>query len=154
MCTVDIPPKSESVSCTLEFRKQRIKVLFNPRIFYLPGTSNCSQKSLNIWIEILFYNIKFYNYSREHISLEFSVRPKPGFGIGNRNQDQVLVSVSEPKLFLPKPKLPPFSFPQIFLMLFVPCFEYFPCHTELSCKTFFNYLSNFHWLVCISELLT
>ena len=21
------------------------------------------------------------------------------------------------------------------------------------CKTFFNYLSNFHWLVCISELL-
>ena len=98
----------------LHFRKQRIQVLFNPRIFYLPGTSNCSQKSLNIWIEILFYNIKFYNYSREHISLEFSVRPKPGFGIGNRNQDQVLVSVSEPKLLLPKPKLPPYSFLQFF----------------------------------------
>ena len=38
-----------------------------------------------------------------------SVRPKPGFGIGNRNQDQVLVSVSGPELFLPKPKLSPHS---------------------------------------------
>ena len=36
-----------------------------------------------------------------------SVRPKPGFGIGNRNQDQVSVSVSGPELFLPKPKLSP-----------------------------------------------
>ena len=34
-----------------------------------------------------------------------SVRPKPGFGIGNRNHDQVSVSVSAPELFLPKPKL-------------------------------------------------
>ena len=34
-----------------------------------------------------------------------SVRPKLGFGIGNRNQDQVLVSVFGPELFLPKPKL-------------------------------------------------
>ena len=36
-----------------------------------------------------------------------SVRPKPGFGIGNWNQDQVSVSVSWPELFLPKPKLSP-----------------------------------------------
>ena len=36
-----------------------------------------------------------------------SVRPKPGFGIGNRNKDQVSVSVSGPELFLPKPKLSP-----------------------------------------------
>ena len=36
-----------------------------------------------------------------------SVRPKPCFGIGNRNQDQVSVSVSGPELFLPKPKLSP-----------------------------------------------
>ena len=36
-----------------------------------------------------------------------SVRPKPGFGIDNRNQDQVSVSVSGPELFLPKPKLSP-----------------------------------------------
>ena len=35
--------------------------------------------------------------------LHISARPKPGFGIGNRNQDQVLVS--GPELFLPKPKL-------------------------------------------------
>ena len=34
-----------------------------------------------------------------------SVQPKLGFGIGNRNQDQVSVSVSGPELFLPKPKL-------------------------------------------------
>ena len=34
-----------------------------------------------------------------------SVRPKPGFGIGNRNHDQVSVSVLVPELFLPKPKL-------------------------------------------------
>ena len=34
-----------------------------------------------------------------------SVRLKPDFGIGNRNQDQVSVSVSGPELFLPKPKL-------------------------------------------------
>ena len=38
-----------------------------------------------------------------------SVRPKPGFGIGNRNHDQVSVSVSGPELFLPKPKLSPMS---------------------------------------------
>ena len=69
----------------------------------------------------------------------------------DQNQDQVSVSVSEPKLFLPKPKLPPFSFPQIFLMLFVPCFEYFPCHTELSCKCFSTICLIF--IVCISELL-
>ena len=36
-----------------------------------------------------------------------SVRPKPGLGIGNQNQDQVLVSVLGPELFLPKPKLSP-----------------------------------------------
>ena len=36
-----------------------------------------------------------------------SVPPKPGFGIDNRNQDQVSVSVSGPELFLPKPKLSP-----------------------------------------------
>ena len=46
-----------------------------------------------------------------------SVRPKLGFGIGNRNQDQVWISVLEPKILLPKPKLPPNSFPPIFLML-------------------------------------
>ena len=43
-------------------------------------------------------------------SLEYvhrSVQPKPGFGIGNRNQDQGSVSVSGPELFLPKPKLSP-----------------------------------------------
>ena len=34
-----------------------------------------------------------------------SVPPKPGFGIGNRNHDQVSVLVSAPELFLPKPKL-------------------------------------------------
>lgn len=57
------------------------------------------------------------------------------------------LSVSEPKLFLPKPKLPPF-FSTNFSHA---SFEYFPGHTELSCKTFSNYLSicNFHWLVCI-----
>ena len=32
-----------------------------------------------------------------------SARPKPGFGIGNRNQGSILVSVSE--LVFPKPKL-------------------------------------------------
>ena len=39
------------------------------------------------------------------MSMCSSVRPKLGFGIGNRNQDQVSVSVSGPELFLPKPKL-------------------------------------------------
>ena len=41
------------------------------------------------------------------LSTYTSVRPKHGFGIGNRNQDQVSVSVSGPELFLPKPKLSP-----------------------------------------------
>ena len=41
------------------------------------------------------------------VSAEGSVQPKLGFGIGNRNQDQVSVSVSGPELFLPKPKLSP-----------------------------------------------
>ena len=35
----------------------------------------------------------------------------------DRNQDQVSVSVSVPKLLLPKPKLPPYSFPQFFFAL-------------------------------------
>ena len=47
-----------------------------------------------------------------------SVQPKPGFGIGNRNQDQVSVSVLEPKLFVPKPKLPLFYFSRAFCALF------------------------------------
>ena len=34
--------------------------------------------------------------------------PKPHFGIGNQNQDQVSVSVLKPKLFLPEPKLSTF----------------------------------------------
>ena len=45
-----------------------------------------------------------YQYSVSSILLG----TKPRFGIGNQNQDQVSVSVLEPKLFLPKPKLPPF----------------------------------------------
>ena len=68
-----------------------------------------------------------------------NVRPKPGFGIGNRNQDRVLVLVWEPKLLLPKPKLPPFSFPQFFLMLFVPYLEYFLGYTQLSWSLCVNY---------------
>ena len=32
-----------------------------------------------------------------------SVRPKPGFGIGNQNEGPLSVSVSEP-IFFPKPK--------------------------------------------------
>ena len=47
------------------------------------------------WWDILLY----------HGGLYVSVRPKLGFGIGNRNQDQVSESVSGPELFLPKPKL-------------------------------------------------
>ena len=37
--------------------------------------------------------------------VDSSVQPKPGFGNGNRNQDPILVSVSEPKLLFPKLKL-------------------------------------------------
>ena len=46
-------------------------------------------------------------YSQKVYWLCTSVQPKPGFGISNRNQDQVSVSVSGPELFLPKPKLSP-----------------------------------------------
>ena len=48
-----------------------------------------------------------------------SVRLKPGFGIGNRNQGPISVSVSELKFFVPKPKLffsKNFNFFLIFLM--------------------------------------
>ena len=72
----------------------------------------------------------FVNFTKTTACL--SVRPKLDFGIGNGNQDQVSVLVSEPKFLLPKPKLPPYSFPQIFLMLFVPYFEYFLGNTQLS----------------------
>ena len=44
------------------------------------------------------------------------VRPKPGLGIGNRNQDQVLVSVSEQYLCLPKSKLSSIFSPLIFFL--------------------------------------
>ena len=39
------------------------------------------------------------------LSIEASVRPKPGFSIGNQNQGPIFVSASEPKLFFPKLKL-------------------------------------------------
>ena len=41
---------------------------------------------------------------------QLSLRPKFGFVIGNRNQGSILVSVSEPKFFFPKPKLFIFKF--------------------------------------------
>ena len=44
-----------------------------------------------------------YKIHKAHISVWL----KPGFGIGNWNQDQVSVSVYGPELFLPKPKLSP-----------------------------------------------
>ena len=47
---------------------------------------------------------------------ESSVQPKPCIGIGNRNQDQVSVSVSGPELFLPKPKLSSMFSSLIFLV--------------------------------------
>ena len=43
--------------------------------------------------------IKFTT-AKEYLG-ERSVQPKPGFGIGNPNQDSISVSVSEPKLFFP-----------------------------------------------------
>ena len=46
-----------------------------------------------------------------------SVRPKFGFGIGNRNQGPISVSVSEPKFFFPKPKLFFSNFTLFFLLL-------------------------------------
>ena len=46
-----------------------------------------------------------------------SVRPEPGFSIGNRNQDQVSVSVSEPKFLLPKQ-----NFLHILFLKFSSCF--------------------------------
>ena len=51
-----------------------------------------------------------YQYAEKTEVSVFSILlgTKPRFGIGNQNQDQVSVSVLEPKLFLPKPKLPPF----------------------------------------------
>ena len=50
---------------------------------------------------------KIQNRTNKKSGMEIllSVRPKPGFGIGNRNHDQVSVSVSAPELFLLKPKL-------------------------------------------------
>ena len=47
--------------------------------------------------------VKLCQYDFTMVMVCTSVRPKPGFGIGNRNQDQV--SVLGPELFLPKPKL-------------------------------------------------
>jgi hypothetical protein len=56
--------------------------------------------------------IAIYHFMWE-LRVGSSVRPKLdlGFGCRYRNQDQVSVSVREPKLFLPKPKLPPIYFP-------------------------------------------
>ena len=61
---------------------------------------------------IYFAQNRHLNFNSTHCAQgpwrrQSSVRPKPGFGISNRNQDQVLVSVSGPELFLPKPKLSP-----------------------------------------------
>ena len=50
------------------------------------------------WVQIHSEGANLYLHST-------SVQLKPGFGIGNRNQGPILVSISEPKLFFPKPKL-------------------------------------------------
>ena len=57
---------------------------------------------------MIFILTKNWTHTVRSKDIVHSVRPKPGFGIINRNQDQV--SVSGPKLFLPIPKLPPLSF--------------------------------------------
>ena len=46
-----------------------------------------------------------------------SVQPKPGFGIGNRNQSPISVSVTEPKMFFSKKET--FMFPTFFLRICV-----------------------------------
>ena len=62
---------------------------------------------------VRYTNICTFYYSRFAVS---SVRPKPGFCIGNRNQDQLSVSVSGPELFMPKHKLSSIFSPLIFLV--------------------------------------
>ena len=53
-----------------------------------------------------------------------SVGPKAGFGIRNRNQGPILVSVSEPKLFFPKPKLFPIFSNFVMFFLFLVGYEF------------------------------
>ena len=67
--------------------------------YFLPDIVKELTQSNHIQFNITSVQAMFVVYS--------SVRPKLGFGIGNRNQDQVSVSVSGPELFLPKPKLSP-----------------------------------------------
>ena len=50
-------------------------------------------------------------------SLCGSVRTKFGFGIGNRNQGPILVSVSEPKFFFSETETHFFKFSHVFLLL-------------------------------------
>ena len=54
---------------------------------------------------LIFFKTFFLCCTVTYYFRESSVWPKLDFGISNWNQDQVSVSVSEPELFLPKPKL-------------------------------------------------
>ena len=55
-------------------------------------------------IDLSLFNIETYapqfiGHNKFFLDSVFSVWPKPGFGIGDRNQVPISVSVSEPKLF-------------------------------------------------------
>ena len=83
---------------------------------YMNGFFFWTQKPLNLKL-LLCLQINF-RYLRDEMKgiifechgiflyficlLSTSVRPKLGFGIGNRNQGPITVSVSEPKLFVTK----------------------------------------------------
>ena len=48
---------------------------------------------------------KIFVAKSELFPVEISVRPQPDFGIGNRNQGLISVSVLEQELFFPKPQI-------------------------------------------------
>ena len=67
---------------------------------------NTFSLQLNIWLYVSKY---FRGDSQNETELAsgevHSVRPKLGFGIGNRNQGPISGSVPEQNFFFPKPKL-------------------------------------------------
>ena len=61
----------------------------------------------------------------------FSIQPKPGFGIKNRKQDQISVSVSELKHFS-KPETFFFNFPRFLKVLVNTNFKSLKINPELQ----------------------
>ena len=113
--------KNRSLLHILLLYRARARKLSKVRVQLIQGIMEVELSRCDIKYMIYFYLLEVhcqkYVIRDEHDFFSCtvcSVRPKPGFGIGNRNQGPVSVSVSEPKFFFSETETFFFLFFQIF----------------------------------------